>query len=278
MDKQEYGARTKERASFWRVSLRTMQKMLAEQPAWPVDDVVAMLQRVAAMPAASQAKLTRTFRTRVDELRMEMERGGDPSIVDPDYAEFLRTHGQSATRDSSLLADLKQQASFAVFKLQRAQARGNLPAVKDATETLRYISGVIHDEELRAQKLGREVGDILPRPEAERILRALVYWTLRGTHDFLDEICPRLASASASGPLFRDEVRQLVQPVALAARLLHPFKRATQINAGHALPAWCYATLAEAHAATLEEGEKLFRQLYNNPPPPPDSFADGAGI
>lgn len=261
---------TSERANFWAVSLRTMQKMLAENPPWPVDDTEAMVRRVYAMPSASQGKLTKSFRRRIDELRLDRERaGGDLFITDPDYRAFEQSHAAADSKESDSLADLKRQRAFAIFKLQRAQARGDLPAVKDSTESLRYISGVIHDEELRAQKLNREIGDTLPRSDAERISRAIGYWLMRGVDDLLATTTKRIAAATGSGPLFPEEVRAILEPELLASRVLAPMTRATQITAGATLPRWCVDAMRGSLAATLENGAAEFDALYATPPPAP---------
>lgn len=257
---------TSERAKFWAVSLRTMQKMLAENPPWPVDDPEAMVRRVYAMPSASQGKLTKSFRRRIDELRLDRERaGGDLFITDPDYRAFEQAHAAADSRESDSLADLKRQRAFAIFKLQRAQARGDLPAVKDSTESLRYISGVIHDEELRAQKLNREIGDTMPRADAERVARAIGYWLMRGVDDLLANTTKRIAASTGTGPLFPEEVRAIIEPELLAARVLAPLTRATQITAGATLPRWFIEAMRASLAATLENGAAEFDALYSTP-------------
>jgi hypothetical protein len=278
------GAHTKERAEFWRASVRTVQKWKAARPAVPIDDVDGMLRWYAALPSASQAKLTPAFRRRIDEIRAGRERtSGNLFIADQDYADFHRDHGTATAagggQEVAALAALKLQRDFAVFKIQRAQARGSIAEVKDATEQLRYISGVIHDEELRAQKLGREIGDILPRAEAERVFRALPYWLLRGVDDLLAELTKRLAAASSSGPLFPEEVRAIIEPVLLSTRVLLPFVRASQVNAGNTLPVWAVTQMRESMAATLESGAVEFARLYATPPAPPTlQLAAGDGI
>lgn len=264
----KYGARTKERAEYWRVSQRTMQKMLAARPPWPVEDVAAMIRRVVALPAASQKKLTKEFRRRIDELRVQQERGGGTKfIADPDYAEFLKTHADAAKADSNILAVLKTRRAFAAYKLELAQARGDLAGVKDATEQLRYISSVIYDEETLAQKLGREIGEQIPKAEFERLVRAVAYWLMRSVDDLLADVCPRLAAASGTGPLFREEVRTIIEPALLSTRVLQPFTRAAQINAGTSLPIWCVASMRSAMESTLEHGVGEFAKLYAAPPP-----------
>ena len=261
---------TAERARFWAVSLRTMQKMLAEIPPWPVADSSAMVRRVYALPSASQAKLTKSFRRRIDECRLESERaGGDLFITDPDYLSFEKQHAAADSREADSLADLKRQRAFSIYKLARAQARGDLPAVKDSTESLRYISGVIHDEELRAQKLNREIGDTLPRAEVERVVRALGYWSLRGVDEFLSVVAKRLADSTGSGPLYPEEVRAILEPELLAARVLAPLTRASQVASPAALPRWCVEAIRASLAATLENGAAEFDLLHATPPPAP---------
>jgi hypothetical protein len=260
----------------------------------------AMLAWVASLPSAIQAKLSPAFRAEVTRMRIAIERGATPSAptdqrgsaspsissgpardsIDSDWAEFQRTHASdgAAPRESTLLADLKLQAAVALFKLQRAQARGDTAAVKDATENLRYVSGVVHDEELRAQKLGREVGDILPRAEAARLLRALPYWLMRGVDDLLATLCPALARAS-SQPLYEEEIRAILEPHLLTTRVIEPFERASRINAGTTLPPWAIDEMRTAAATYIEGGATEFDRLRAQPLPPATlALTDGLGI
>lgn len=241
------GKTAKDTAKIWRVSLRTAQKWL--KIGVPVDDEVAMIRWVAALPSASQAKLTKAFRARIDELRMAKERqtAGGGFVSDPDYLAFTRTQTSEAAVDSDDLSDLKRNRAFAIFKLQRSQERGDLAGVKDATESLRYISGVIHDEELRAQKLNREIGDTIPRADAERTAAAIGYWLLRSIDDVLAPICKRIAAASAA-PLYPEEVRAIVEPELISARAMAPLLRAAEVASDAKLPAWWIAALQKSAA------------------------------
>ncbi len=248
-----------------------MQKMLAARPPWPVDDVPAMLKRVTTLPAASHKKLTHSFRRRVDELRVAQEcTPGGTGITDPDYTAFLASHGGDGARaDNNFLASLKTRRAFADFKLGLAQSRGDLAGVKDATEQLRYISSVIYDEETLAQKLGREIGDQLPRAEAERIARAIPYWCLRCVDEILVSACKPIADASASGPLFHEEIRTILEPILLSTRVFQPIVRALQNTTALALPAWYVAAHGAGLAAVMEDADTAFAQLYATPPPAP---------
>lgn len=246
-----------------------------------------MLEWMRSLPSASQAKLTRSFRARCDLFRLAIERGqplpiptdsgvrapaasapqtpnpaGSAGAVDPDWLAFQREHtdrqqqqpgGQGALGVD--LASLKLRCAYADYKIGLAQQRGDHPSVREWTETLRYLSGVVHDEELRAQKLGREIGDIIPRADYERQLMALVYWLVRCVDDAKAALAPRLAAASATGPLYRQEVDAILEPVLLTTRVLEPLRRATELPAGTgaALPPWALTAMRTALAAALED-------------------------
>lgn len=342
---------TKALAAFWRLSVRTTQKLLADQPPTPLASAAATLRWFAALPSARQAKYTRSFRRRIDELRLLAERGhplpapGDPVVVlpagahasaaassppsvtpagaglslaspspldpaptlaapnsatpnpqppapaggaipdltDPDYADFIAAHPRNpdqAAATDPFLAELHRQRAFALYKLDRARLRGAAGSVKDAIEEARHLSSVIHDEELRADKLNRELGESLPRPAAERLLRALAYWLARSTDEIESAIVPRLAAATATGvPLYREEIRALVEPALLTSLILAPLHRASRLNIPATLPPWALAALRDGLTATLAAPAEVHARLYADPlPPPPPGLADGAGI
>ena len=270
-----------QRAAFWRVDLRTIQRWVARTPPLPVDDPAAMLAWVASQSSATQSKLSAAFRRRIDELRLEAARGSAAPVpagsstppeqaaplsqTDPDRAAFLAARATSPTSSgtgntstaagTTFLRDLIQERDFAIFKLQRANSTNNLPVIKDTTEAITRLSGVIHDEELRAQKLGREIGDIIPRADYERQLRALAWWLVRCVDDTKAALAPRLAAASSTGPLYRQEVEAILEPVLLTTRVLEPLRRSVDLapGTGAALPPWALAALRTSLAAALED-------------------------
>jgi hypothetical protein len=267
---QPGAAHTKERAAFWCVSLRTMQNWKKARPPVPVDDVDGMIRWYSSQPSTSQHKLTPEFLRRLTELRIDRERTlGAPVATDPDYAAFERDYDASHAKDTDSLARLKRLRDFALFKLERAQARNDLAAVNDASNLLKHNSSIIHDEELRAQKLNREIGDTLPRAQAEQIARAMAYWCLRSIDNLLAEVCPRIAASSASGPLFPEEIRKQLEPALLSSRLLSPMVRSSQIASGMSLPRWWVDAAQSGLAATVENGAAEFAALYATPVPPP---------
>jgi hypothetical protein len=259
------GEHTKNRSAFWCVSPRTMQKWIAEKV--PVDSVEEMLRWVAALPSRSQSKLTKSFRRRVDELRMELERKtGQPFVSDPDYIAFLAARsGAPAAAESTRLSQLKLQVDFALHQIALANSRRDPALLKDATDTYNRLSGVLHDEELRAQRLNREIGDTIPRAEAERIASAIGYWLVRSADELQSSLAKRIAEASST-PLFREEVRAMIESEVLSSRVLHPLARAAEVKSDSALPRWFIAALRSSVAATIEDGPAHFDRVADPAP------------
>ena len=104
---------------------------------------------------------------------------------------------------------------------------------------------------------------------AARVARALGYWSLRACDDFLAVVTKRIADATGSGPLFPEEVRALIEPELLAARVLAPLTRAAQVASPAALPRWCVDAIRAGVGAVLENGAAEFELLYATPPPAP---------
>lgn len=264
-----------------------------------------MIRWVRDMPARSASKLRREFRARIDAERVRLERdtlaatpavgalsipaaagGGAPgrrdheTLADPDRAEFDRTYAAaSRAAATSTVEGLRTEVAFALFKLSKANQRGDSTLIRQAGENLKIVSGVLHDEELRADRLGRETGATIPITEVQRIARAVPYWLLRGIDDLLARLCRPLADRSGTGPLFPEEIRQLLEPHLLETRLFLPLERALKSPTALALPpSWSEAWQAGV-AATIEDAGRHFAQLYPAPPPPPfPSFIEGDGI
>lgn len=256
-----------------------MQRLKAHRPPAPVDSVDAMIAWFVALPSARQTKLSPGLRRRITALRMERDRAatsashspsspssaptapGTPSAppADPYWSAFQRertsrgTTAPASAEDS--LTRTRLLRDYAQFKLEAAQSANDLAAASDAAALFKLNSDIIHDEELRAQKLGREIGDIIPRADYERQLRALAYWLVRTVDAAKATLAPRLAAASATGPLFRQEVDAILEPVLLTTRVLDPLRRSADLppGTGAALPPWALNALRTALASCLED-------------------------
>lgn len=187
-----------------------------------------------------------------------------PSPLDPDYAAFLLSHPAPPPDASNVIPSLRHRRAFADYKLGLAQSRGDLSGVKDATDALKLISSVLYDEELLSSRLGREAGEMLPRPAAEALIAALAYWSLRAVDGHLDHLSRRLINLA-----FPEEARAILEPELLSSRFLVPFARSAAHAARNSLPSWALAKLRDTTDDYLEHGAAHFDLVFNSPTPPP---------
>lgn len=251
-------------ARYYGVSERTIYRLRGRgAPIHDPEDFAAWLLK-------HPKSMTTGIRTRLAALRargqMPKEDAMPPSS---DYLEFERSAGAGPADEAGLIGQLKRQMAFALYKLNNAQRRGDTAGVDEATKQLRSISGVIHDEEMRALKLGREIGDTIPRTEVERFAHALAAASMRA----IDHAMPTLAR-ELIGKNHAKDVRAVLEPALLSARFFRPFVEATKVVNGQSLPRWLVEQITDAVDDYIENGSDLFRQQSY----PCDTVADGSGI
>jgi hypothetical protein len=254
---------TAERAKFWRVSLRVAQ--LWQRKAVPIHDTANMIAWYAALPAASQSKLTPAFRRRVTELRLAADRaatapGSPPTAHDGDaeFAAFEKDYAAGAQHDKTTLADLKKQFAFYLYKQRQCTARNDQAGASEAMRQLTQLSSVIHDMELRAQKLGRDLGDLVPRRVLETTARTIAYHLLRCADTLIADLIAALTRRDPTGaPLTAEEIRQLAEPIILSASVVQPIVRASYGDNPAAPPDWLVAAFHAGIADVLENPPAL---------------------
>lgn len=241
---------TEERAKFWGVSVRVMQLWLRKDV--PVDDPAKMIAWYAGQPVAQQNKLSAGFRRRITEERLRT--AGQSAAVDPEYREFDAAYSAGNVSDQTILADLKKQAAFYQFKQRACSQRNDHAGASAALNQLKDLSSVIHDMELRAQKLGRDLGDLVPRKILEAPARVIGYHLLRCADATKSEIVKALTVADpAAAPLLPEEIASRIDPILLSAYLLKPIERAAQGDNSAAPPDWLVAALRAGAAEVIEE-------------------------
>lgn len=255
------GSTVPELAVFWGVQGRVMYKLLERDPPAPARDVEAMIEWFGKLPGDTQRLMSAGLRRKIAELRGG---AGTPENPGSDYAKFKEQYDPVTARDTNALEEMKRQRDFALFKVDLAQQRNDFASVQDATKQLTHFSAVIHDEEVRANRLGREAGELIQRADVVKVARAIPFWMLRAVDELLGELCPRIASASSRGALAPDTVRALIEPELLAARVLEPFARAAQVNTASKLPDWFVDAMRGGLADALEDGEKVFDEIYRD--------------
>lgn len=272
-DKQRPVGYSKERARFWGTSTRTMQLMIADDV--PVDDPARMVAWYAALPSRSQGMLSRTFALRIHEERAKLEgvpiATGRPAVQlsDPDLAEFNAAYKPTASAEKDNLADIKRERAFYLFRVQRCRERQDRAGESEALKHYGRLADIVHDCELRAQRLGRDLGESFSASDVDRLGRAVAYWLLNSADVLIGQLATGLAAASANGPLDREAIRKVVDPLVIGERVLAPMVRASQVNAGVKLPTRFVEAMKAGAASVLEDGAVEFGKLYAQDSPGP---------
>lgn len=219
----------------------------------PVDSVEKMIDWYAAQPAAQQNRLTPAFRARLTELRLKAE-GSRGAAVDPEWEEFEKSYQGNKPGDQTELDELKKLAAFYRHKMLVCSQRNDHAGASAAQNLLKDLASVIHDMELRAQKLGRDLGDLVPRKTLEAPARFLAYHLLRCADAAKAELVKALTVTDPAGaPLLPEEIAARLDPILLNAFVLQPIIRAAQADNAAAPPDWLVAALREGAAEVLAD-------------------------
>lgn len=255
-------------AKRWAVSTQTAYKMRAEGLDLTSDR--AVVDWYASLGSRGQTNLKAAFRRKILDAMNRLGTSGEAPKGGP--AEDLRDFNEQyrpAIGDKDTLAELKRERAYYLFRMQRARMRNDYAGEAEAAKHYRNFSDIINECELRARKLGRDLGESYSADDVARLGRAIAYWLAVGAEAASGEIATGLVAAAATGQLDRARVRGVVEPVLLAERTLAPLTRATLLNVGVRLPTAFVNAIREGLAACLEDGSKEFEALYALPVPLP---------
>ena len=118
-------------------------------------------------------------------------------------------------------------------ELQVAKSEGNEEREKVALNAYLKIDKQIRDTLLDEKKLGIKDGEMLPREEVERIMKAVIYAGNACVRNQLKEICQVLASESNPNAIY-----QKLAPAILGGRLFEGFKTVMKSLGKVQLPEW----------------------------------------
>jgi hypothetical protein len=238
-------------ANKYRVGERTIKRWAAKGA--PLGDDAAMVEWSKA-----QTNLPTGFLEWLDEQKRGLapKDGGAPT-TESDWQEFEKIARTDDPKDA--MQKIAKARDFAAFMLEKAWKSESTKDQKHFADLLAKMESCLHDAQLRAKKLGVDSGELLPRPECERILWALAHWLLRSTDQHLDAITAKLTALSPG--LAATPVRSVLEPELLSQRFLVPFAHAAKIQNGVGLPGWVVAKMREAAGDFLENGEKQFEEI-----------------
>ena len=118
------------------------------------------------------------------------------------------------------------------IELQEAKAAGDDAREKIALDAYLKIDKQIRESEAHNKKLGLDRGEVLPRSEVERILRAM-FWAGNACCDkFSKQIAQRLSDKKPA------EVHKILKPTLTALTLFEGLKRVAKTPGDVNLPEW----------------------------------------
>lgn len=256
--------RARNLGNFWGLGLRSAQNYLRDGMDLESPEVV--VKWFTDLSWRSQRMLGDKFRTRIYEERAKLAGeipGEKPGLIDPDLAEFERNYKPSEADEKDNLAGIKRERAYYLFRMQKARARQDHSSEADAAKQFRNFSDVVHDCELRAQRLGRDLGESFGAKDVDRLGRAVGFWLMRGADDAISQSAKAIQDAAALAPLDRETIRKAIEPIFLAERVVNPFARAAGINSGVALPPRFVAAMREGLAGFIEDGAREFDAAAN---------------
>jgi len=234
-------------AERWSVSPRTVQAWKSKGV--PVDDDAGMVAYYSSLTAKQQQGTTHRFRAALDRAR----KGATPSAPDADFASFEASY-RPELADANTLATLKTSLAWFLTQHRAAAAAGDTPGADAAVRQIRELSSVIHDFEIRQQRLGRDLGDLVKRSELEHVAKFMSYHLLRCCDAALGKLAKAICERDPQlPPITVQEIRAMGESPFLTAMVWEPIEQAAKGTNSAAPPAWLVAALKEGRAEVLEE-------------------------
>ena len=235
----------------------------------PVDDDAAMLRWYLSLGPHSQAKLSDGFRKRLSQIKPTatpnpVRPGEDqptlPQTDNPYWAEFIQAFPEPASPDQvKQIQNLERHLHFADFALQKAREKNDQHLIKIFTDDLLKFSKAIKEQKALADKLGVESGELLPKPQAEKLVAAWCYWSMACVDAALHSLSRKLVGMKTQA-----EVRAVLEPALLKHKYLEPFVEANRAASGMGMPEWFTQKLVDSVDDYIESGKELMEEKNEN--------------
>lgn len=242
-------------AAKWQANTRTIDRWRAAGA--PLHDDLEMARWIIQQPRspAPSVRIARSITSKAV----------GTGAGDSDVADFEKSYTPAAEKDN--LAAIKREVAYYHFKILRCRERGDATGEAEAVRHFRSMSDLLHDLEIRNQRLGREIGESFGAEDVDRLGRAVAFWLMNSADGLIGQIAAGLVAASAAGPLGREQVRKVIEPLVLEARVMEPMVRAAKVNAPIKLPQRFVDAMREGIALVAEDGAAEFSALYALPVP-----------
>lgn len=238
-------------AVYWGISEPTVKReRLKGTPLHSVEETAAWAES-HSVPAAVREKIKRERRAAAPPAALPTD--------SPDWIEFEKATRADDPKES--MVKIARARDFAAFMFQKAARMADKENQEFYTDLLAKMESCLHDAQLRAKKLGIDAGELLPRPEVERLVWALMYWLLRSTDHHLDALTTKLQALSPGLPA--EAVRGILDAELISNRCLIPFARAAKIRSGVTVPDWVVQKMRTTAGDFIENGEASFTELQS---------------
>lgn len=243
----------RELALRWGISRRVADEWRADGVPLESDD--GTVAWFTGLDPNLQARKPPAFRKKIAAIRAAKK---GPATVSPGddaaYKAFEAKYESEENNDQTALAVLKKQQAFYLAKHRAASESDDEATASSAMKQIKELSSVIHDMELRAQKLGRDMGDLVPRKDLETPARFLGYHLLRCADAALTSLAKALTERDPSlPPPTAEEIVALGEPLFLRAVVFDPMQRATAGDNEAAPPAWLVDALRDGMTEVVEQ-------------------------
>lgn len=155
--------------------------------------------------------------------------------------------GAGFSEGDGVAIDLSAAKSYYWKKQEEAARTSNLALVEFWGKQFLRADKAQRDNELHAQKMGIDEGQIIPRADFSRLCHALAFWFLRGIDGDNAELAGKILDLQ-----HLEVAHDVLDRYFMRNRFLGAFQKAISQESGVSLPRWAYSDLKAAVDAYFE--------------------------
>lgn len=237
----------KDLSKFYGVTVKTIQRW--KQSDAPLDNpqrMVTWLLSRKRVPPGAQSWLEKQQRQK-------------PNNHLPDQAPMPNNYDE-ADGDTGEVRSLEERREEIDRKLDLATRQNNEVAIKLWMELLIKVDESLRRDQAHQKKLGLDQGELMPRPEVERLLRAVAYAGNACIEGALQQICEQVVAFD-----YPEEAYHYLKPLLLGGRLFAGFSKVARTPGGPNIPIWATEAIKAEASNYLEATAALWSDDSEDP-------------
>lgn len=239
-------------AEFWGQTVRTVQRWVKK--GWPVHDKVDTAKRILR-----QQKVKPELKMRAEQVLDRAHR-----VESATYTEGETHDGEEVSHTGAAVSlpdpdvrmagdSMEDLRDFYKAQLMAAVNKGQQGSISFYDDKLRRVQKDIRDDELHAQKMGLDKGEIVTRETVDRFAYALAFQLLQGINR-----SQKLLAPSLIGLGFVEEARNVLDDHLTHSLIVEPLAGACGVDYGGKLPEFFVEAVARAVQHFVENGASDF--------------------